>query len=142
MPGSSPVPPGLGCFAGISIPPCLLKVQHSTSSNIDFEDMLYLRGGEKKGKKYYVLFNNSNYYYFFYQNILHRYGYLLQEALRSCYVFCQAGTLGLGMYSPIPKIKAVIWHGQHVLLLSLLHLLFPPNFCLILQVHIKIIYGL
>lgn len=58
MPGSSPVPPGLGCFADISVPPCLLKVQHSTSSNIDFEDMLYLRG-KKKGKKCYVLFNNS-----------------------------------------------------------------------------------
>lgn len=137
MPGSSPVPPGLGCFADISVPPCLLKVQHSTSSNIDFEDMLYLRGKKKAKSATYC----SIIPHFFHQNILHRYGYLLQEVLRSCHLFCQAGTQGLGLYGPIPK-KAVIWQGQHAQLLPLLHLLFPHNFCLALQVHIKIIHVL
>lgn len=130
MPGSSPVPPGLGCFADTSVPPCLLKVQHSTSTNTDFEDMLYLRGGGGKAKSAMYC---SIIPHFFHQNILHRYGYLLQEVLRSCHSFCQAG--------PIPK-KAVIWQGQHAQLLPLLHLLVPHNFCLALQVHTKIIHVL
>ena len=41
---SSPtrIRPAQHCFIDTPIPPCLLKVQHSASSSIDFEDMLDL----------------------------------------------------------------------------------------------------